>query len=74
MECVFFITCLCVLYSYNQQEEDFSSLHEYNDYLEEVETIGVGAPHHILLLSLTTICVQCSTCVMVWMWRQLRKR
>ena len=26
--------------SYNQLEEDFPSLHEYNDYLEEVETIG----------------------------------
>lgn len=30
----------CVICSYNQQEEDFSSLREYNDYLEEVETIG----------------------------------
>ena len=29
--------------SYNQQEEDFASLREYNDYLEEVETIGGSA-------------------------------
>lgn len=29
-----------LLHSYNQLEEDFSSLREYNDYLEEVETIG----------------------------------
>ena len=27
--------------SYNQLEEDFASLREYNDYLEEVETIGM---------------------------------
>ena len=26
--------------SYNKQEEDFESLREYNDYLEEVETIS----------------------------------
>lgn len=30
--------------SYNQLEEDFPSLQEYNDYLEEVETIGAHSP------------------------------
>ena len=53
--------------SYNQLEEDFPSLQEYNDYLEEVETIGTRS----LLCPLTVGCVpcitphvQCSTCVM----------
>ena len=36
--------------SYNKTEEDFSSLREYNDYLEEVETIGKSECPHISLL------------------------
>lgn len=39
----------CVICSYNQQEEDFSSLREYNDYLEEVETIGEHTRHSAAL-------------------------
>lgn len=34
--------CLCFLssFSYNKREFDFSTLKEYNDYLEQVEDIG----------------------------------
>ena len=30
-----------VHYSYNKREEDFESLEEYNDYLEQVEIISM---------------------------------
>ena len=59
-----------VSFSYNQLEEDFASLQEYNDYLEEVETIG---EHSCTAVEVWWPCVlvQCSTCVMEWMWRPL---
>ena len=31
---------LCNAFSFNKKEEDFPSLRDYNDYLEEVETIS----------------------------------
>ena len=33
-------------YSYNKREEDFNTLEEYNDYLEEVEHISKANIHH----------------------------
>lgn len=39
--------------SYNQTEEDFSTLREYNDYLEEVESIGKCVLEWVLSLSLS---------------------
>jgi len=32
--------CLYVVVSFNKKESDFASLQEYNNYLEEVETIS----------------------------------
>jgi hypothetical protein len=41
-----------MFFSYNKREEDFSnepdSLRAYNDYLEEIETIGEASSLHIL--------------------------
>lgn len=34
---------ICSDYRYNKRDIDFSSLREYNDYLEQVEEIGKAA-------------------------------
>lgn len=36
-----------VPHSYNKKEEDFPTLREYNDYLEEIENIGESCPSGI---------------------------
>lgn len=36
-----------VLKDYNKKEEDFATLREYNDYLEEIETIVYNLTHNI---------------------------
>lgn len=40
---IYIITSVLTLNRYNKRDIDFSSLREYNDYLEQVEDIGKAA-------------------------------